>query len=585
LISAAEHDFEGQVVGGWLAVYKDEVDVEPSHGFSLPGQYAIGMNPADPDADALQSWLAEVDRLELLENDELSLLLALIAEASWREAILEHMGECKVAQLEREGNSRQQCLTTRRQQLLGEDVDRCMEAALAVTGAVGLAAGTIAACVAPDATVTKVACVAGIGGILPASYLSVDKSYECVCGGGEPDFLGACPELTCQLSTCRAKCAGPEGNGSMGATKVRGTCQDVREGFKITGDEQRCVCAIVIDDSASICECESGCSNGDPHVLSLDGLRFGFHGVGEYVLVEAVEGPELTVGDNTNNGSTEDDIITRDGEVLEQPVYWDEFYDRFGESWRISVEESLFDYASGEDTSEHTLSSYPSRPVSLDELSDASLEVIKPLFLDGWMQQSNASAGNWVVQADGRSVTQTSNGDPTFFVSTGDYFGVTIRGTFEVSTTGDDDYIGFVFGYRSPLEEAGDAVDDFDTFVLSWKQTEQSSGSALSEEGLTLAHASGVIDDIIPSFWGQQDTPAYTVFATDSGENRGWEDNTQHTVQLEYNAERIRVWIDGTLIFDVSQQDANVSFEPGRFGFYNYSQDNVIYSNFSVLED
>lgn len=42
------------------------------------------------------------------------------------------------------------------------------------------------------------------------------------------------------------------------------------------------------------------------------------------------------------NGSVEDDIVTRDGTVLAQPVSFDDFYHRYADSMRIQPDESLF---------------------------------------------------------------------------------------------------------------------------------------------------------------------------------------------------------------------------------------------------
>jgi len=44
------------------------------------------------------------------------------------------------------------------------------------------------------------------------------------------------------------------------------------------------------------------------------------------------------------------DITTRDGQTLQPPVALDDLYNVFGESWRITQSESLFDYESGQDT-------------------------------------------------------------------------------------------------------------------------------------------------------------------------------------------------------------------------------------------
>jgi hypothetical protein len=57
---------------------------------------------------------------------------------------------------------------------------------------------------------------------------------------------------------------------------------------------------------------------------------------------------------------------------------------------------------------------------------------------------------NWVVSQDKRSVTQVVNADPSLFVSDRNLDGQTVEGTWLVERDGDDDFVGFVFGYRDP---------------------------------------------------------------------------------------------------------------------------------------
>lgn len=70
------------------------------------------------------------------------------------------------------------------------------------------------------------------------------------------------------------------------------------------------------------------------------------------------------------DGDRGNDFTTRDGAVLDQPLSHDDLYDEFVESWRISDDESLFDYADGTDTEFFTDRSLPVGPVSADDLDD-----------------------------------------------------------------------------------------------------------------------------------------------------------------------------------------------------------------------
>jgi hypothetical protein len=191
-----------------------------------------------------------------------------------------------------------------------------------------------------------------------------------------------------------------------------------------------------------------------------------------------------------------------------------------------------------------------------------------PIDLRDWRREGASGNGNWSVAADGLSVLQTINGNPTFFVSPNTFIDTVVRGRFRVQTTGDDDYVGFVIGYRSPLAENGDPVNDFEFLLFDWKQNDQSSGGFLGREGFALSRVDGTITDFNPGFWGHTDSAGFQVLATDFGSDKGWSDNTDHDFELIYERDRIKISIDGRVVFDLPG-----SFVPGRFGFYNFSQD------------
>ena len=231
--------------------------------------------------------------------------------------------------------------------------------------------------------------------------------------------------------------------------------------------------------------------------------------------------------------------------------------------------------------------------------------------LNTWAQQGPAGNGTWTVEGGGSSVVQSINGDPTFFVSPGTFSNTTIEGTFAVEGTGDDDYIGFVFGYQTPNATSGAAAEDFEFLLLDWKQSDQTFGGRDAEQGLVLSK----VDGGFPSFGGDtnfwhhdDDNPGVfdvlaawnTAEATnvaDPGSQTtanapGWQDNAVYTFELLYQTNRIRIRISSsddaafstpTTIFDVTPSDVGLaSFPDGRFGFYNYSQDPVRYTGFTT---
>lgn len=198
-----------------------------------------------------------------------------------------------------------------------------------------------------------------------------------------------------------------------------------------------------------------------------------------------------------------------------------------------------------------------------------------PIDLNTWEKRGPAANGNWVVSSGGSSVLQTINGDPTFFVGPSNQINTTIRGSINVETSGDDDYIGFVFGFNGPASTGNDM-----NFVLfDWKQADQSSGGFLAREGLAISRVIGTITDYLPGFWGHTDSAQFDVLATDFGSTRGWADNTQYNFEILYQTGRVKIDLSGgafgagQTIFDISG-----SFPSGRFGFYNYSQSTVRYA-------
>lgn len=185
-----------------------------------------------------------------------------------------------------------------------------------------------------------------------------------------------------------------------------------------------------------------------------------------------------------------------------------------------------------------------------------------------WQQAGNPSNGNWVVQGGGNQVRQTVNGNPSFFITPYDLMNVHITGSFR-STDNDDDFMGFVFSYLNPLG----ASDTFDCWLYDWKQAQQ--GGAQS--GMSLNRVNGVIPPGMynTTFWNHQNTPEFTVVDNNFG-SAGWNQGTNYTFELFLTYTRAQIYINGNLIFD--RQDC---YLPGRFGFYNYSQQDCYYSNFN----
>ncbi len=207
-----------------------------------------------------------------------------------------------------------------------------------------------------------------------------------------------------------------------------------------------------------------------------------------------------------------------------------------------------------------------------------------------WSQEGVPDWGSWTVSDEGATVRQTINDSPTFYVSPETFASASIEGVFEVETSGDDDYIGFVMGYAGPRTPD---TTGYDYLVFNWKQAAQSFGGCQAEEGASLLRVRGTEDPAAdytpggtahPALWCHESRTdgAYDidvdVLDTSWGPDEGWADNTEYTFTLEYSPTAVRVLIDG-----VEVVSASGTFPEGAFGFYNYSQSDVRYSGFRAV--
>lgn len=187
--------------------------------------------------------------------------------------------------------------------------------------------------------------------------------------------------------------------------------------------------------------------------------------------------------------------------------------------------------------------------------------------LNTWSQKGPTSAGTWTVSGGGTSVYQSINGAPTFFVNPQDLINVEISGQFGVrSGVGDNDMIGFVIGYKEPSGTAG----NYDFLLCDWNQ-ELDAGKpyfvALSEVKGTSAQC---------NLWAKVGTAPGVVNNLQNSTYVPWVHGTTYNFSCLYTSTRITVKINNTVVIDLPG-----CFEPGKFGFYNFSQGGVDYSNFS----
>lgn len=186
--------------------------------------------------------------------------------------------------------------------------------------------------------------------------------------------------------------------------------------------------------------------------------------------------------------------------------------------------------------------------------------------LSSWTQEGD---GNWILQTGNDTVLQTVNGQPTVFHSGTNSQGQSLSGEITVTTTSDDDFIGFVLGYN-----AGDLTnEDADYLLIDWKQANQSfSNWGTATEGLAISRVTDELFNL--NAWDHEAALGVEELqrATNLGSS-GWDDNTTYSFDLIFTSSLVQVFVN-----DVLEISVTGSFSDGAFGFYNFSQPNVLYA-------
>jgi hypothetical protein len=188
-----------------------------------------------------------------------------------------------------------------------------------------------------------------------------------------------------------------------------------------------------------------------------------------------------------------------------------------------------------------------------------------PVDLSSWV--ANGS-GTWNLQAGNNAVKQTVNGNPTVFHNNQNSQGKALSGQITVQTSSDDDYIGFALGYNN-----GDLSNSAANYLLiDWKQGNQSY-YGLGAKGLAISQVTGVLGNNAGA-WSHNS--AYNVTELQRSTNygsTGWLDNTTYDFDLIFTASLVEVFVNGSKELSITG-----TFNDGSFGFYNYSQANVLYA-------
>ncbi len=213
-----------------------------------------------------------------------------------------------------------------------------------------------------------------------------------------------------------------------------------------------------------------------------------------------------------------------------------------------------------------------------------SAQCVQSVNFNNW-SATGAYNSVWTVQAANTELLSGVNLNfPTMFMGPDTLINVKITGTFRVEDFADDDYVGFVFGFQETSGFAwGPAANSSMTheyYLFDWKKNTQNYLGWIAQEGFSLNYVDGNFAynnaSVFPSFWVHTNSPTFNVLQTDYSAINGWVPNTFYNFELLYTPTRAVIKIDNDTIFDQPG-----CFEPGLFGFYNYSQAQARYLNFN----
>ena len=177
-------------------------------------------------------------------------------------------------------------------------------------------------------------------------------------------------------------------------------------------------------------------------------------------------------------------------------------------------------------------------------------------------------AANWIVNPSSVSADQDVNADPSILLSDISLSRDRMEGSWQVDTTDDDDFMGFVFGYQ----------DSQHFYLFDWKTEDQDYKYGFASRGMSVKVVNA--DTPLNGFdlWpiAGNGLRARTLYHN----SIPWERFTPYKFTLEFHPGLFTITVrQGTTVLD-SFTIADSTFTSGKFGFYNFSQAMVRYSGF-----
>ncbi len=184
---------------------------------------------------------------------------------------------------------------------------------------------------------------------------------------------------------------------------------------------------------------------------------------------------------------------------------------------------------------------------------------------------------NWNFTDGGTIAIQTLNADPTLLLDSQDLNICIFAGTFIINSTVEDDFIGIAFGYQ----------DESHFYFLSWKEVYQNQDGWIGEEGFVIKKISAASpsDLTYGDFWATGNTANSELLASNTGDNTGWNLNTEYQFHLFFDSGdfTLNILEGSTVLWDITVDDG--SYTSGRVGLYNFSQDEAEYTTSQILPD
>jgi hypothetical protein len=166
------------------------------------------------------------------------------------------------------------------------------------------------------------------------------------------------------------------------------------------------------------------------------------------------------------------------------------------------------------------------------------------------------------------------NADASILLSDFDITNQQIEGSWRVDTASDDDFMGFVFGYQGRGEY----------YLFDWKQSDQSDPLGFAERGMSVKVVSvpGGADPTGADLWPTSGSVDVTLLMHNTIQ---WQDLTDYNFRLNFSPGLFEIEVMEGMTTLEEWVISDSTFMSGLFGFYNYSQGNVVYSGFTQEDD